>query len=219
MVFKIIFFSLLLLSCSVVQFGHQLNHSVDASWKNPKYSYFKPSKILILAILNDPNDRNVFEENLNKEFNQRGITSYSSHKKYNQHFVISLKSDNELKLFDEKLTTDGFDAIFVSTIKGVEKQPDYKKDYYKIYHDWYRFNRFYNHNPDAFIFPNYYNVYKYYNLESSLYIVNGKNDKTIVWAGVIKIIDPLKINEVIQHHSKTILKELENQQIIPKKST
>jgi hypothetical protein len=175
--------------------------------------------MLVLAIFMDVNDRNVFEENLNNEFKQRGIISYSSLKKYNQQFVISLKSADELKLFDEKLLIDGFDAIFVTSIKGIEKQPDYKKDYYKIYHDWYRFDNYFNNNQEAIIFPNYYREFKYYNLESSLYAVNRKSDKSIIWAGVIKIIDPLKINELIQHHSKTILKELEHQQIIPKKST
>lgn len=215
---KILFFSFLLWGCTVVPLANQYNHTIDASWKNPKYNYFKPSKILVLAICNFE-DRVIFEESFNYEFKQRGLISNSCYKKYHQLFSISLKSAKELELFDEKLLMDGYDAVFVVSIKGVEKQLDYKKDYYKIYHEWYRFDRYFNYNQDAIIFPYYYGDYKYYNLENSLYMVNRKKDKTIVWAGIIKIIDPLKINQTIHQYSKTVLKELEQQQIIPNKSS
>jgi len=216
---KFTFLSFLLISCSFLPIEYYQFNSVDSSWKNPKYINFKPSKILVLAICNEVINRKYFEDCFNTEFKERGITSYSCSRKYNNQFIISLKSEKELKSFDEKLMADGFDAIFVTSIKGVAKQINYKKDYYKIYHDWYRFNNYFIYNQDAIIFPNYYNDFKYYNLESSLYTVNCKSDKTLVWAGVIKIIDPLKLNETITHHSKSIIKELELHHIIPKKST
>jgi hypothetical protein len=216
---KITFISFLLIGCTVLPLEYHQFHLVDSSWKNPKYINFKPSKILVLAICNDIINRKSFEDCFNAEFKERGLTSYSCSKKYNNQFIISIKSVKELKRFDEKLMQDGFDAIFVTSIKGVEKQLDYKKDYYKIYHDWYRFNKYFNYNQDALIFPNYYNNFKYYNLESSLYIVNCKSDKTLVWAGVIKTINPLKLDETIYQHSKLIMKKLEHHQIIPKKLT
>ncbi|MDP3353759.1 MAG: hypothetical protein Q8S44_08470 [Flavobacteriaceae bacterium] len=216
---KIPFISFLLIGCSVLPLEYYQFISVDSSWKNPKYVHFKPSKILVLTICNDIINRKSIEDCFNSEFKERGLTSYSCSKKYNNQFLISKKSEKELKRFDEKLMEDGFDAIFVTSIKGVEKQLDYKKDYYKIYHEWYRFNNYFNYNQDAIIFPNYYSDFKYYNFESSLYTINCKSDKTFVWAGVIKIINPLKLNETMYQHSKSIIKELEHHQIIPKKST
>lgn len=191
---KIILIGFLMLSCTVIPLANQHADSVDASWKNPKFNHFKPSKMLVLAICNF-DDRVIFEESFNSGFNQRGILSNSCYKKYESLFSISLKSDQELAQFEEKLLKDGYDAIFVISIKGVEKQLDYKKDYYKIYDEWNRFDRYYKYNQDAIIFPNYYRDFKYYNLENSLYYINRKKDKTLVWAGVIKTINPLKINQ------------------------
>lgn len=210
--------SFLLISCSITPIVYHLNSSVEASWKNPKYLNFKPSKILVLSICNDLDNRAAFEDCFNTEFIARGILSISCNEKYNKQFIIDLKSENELKKFNEKLLKDGFDAVFVTSIKGVKKQLDYKADYYKIYHEWYRFNNYFIYNQDAIIFPNYYEDFKYYNLESSLYSVNANTDKTIVWAGVIKLIDPVQLYETINHHSKSIMKELEYHQIIPKKT-
>lgn len=216
---KITILSLLIISCTVLPVENNHSHAVDSSWKNPKYQNFKPSKILVIVICNENLNRAFFEESFNAEFKKRGLNSYSCTKKYNNQFNISIKSEKELNSFNEKLMEDGFDAIFVTSIKGIEKQLDYKKDYYKIYHDWYRFNNYFTYNQDVIIFENYYNDFKYYNLESSIFTVNCKLDKTLVWAGVIKLIEPFKLYETLNQHSKSILKELEHQQIIPKKST
>ncbi len=206
--------TLILISCvSSIKFKSQ---KVDSSWKNPKYHQFTPSKIFVIGLCSNETMRLSFEDCFSKQFKERGIESNSCKEQYKQLFINQLISDYALNKFNSKLNEEGYDAIFVMAINGTSKQLDYKKEYYGIYHNWYRFEQYAKHIQDYYLFPSYYSDYNIYNLECSMYKVNNDLNKSLIWAGVIKQIDPNNISTHFNDLSKIIIKELELNKLIKK---
>jgi hypothetical protein len=187
------------------------------SWRSDDYVYYKPKKILIVGITDNLTARKIFEQNLKNEFTERGINAVESFDVFKNTFLISKQSEVEIDQEVDKLVSEGYDAILISVVKGVDDKVAYSGDQLRTGYYWQRFGRYYYLYQDVYFEPGYYNNYKVYHIESSLYNIRIDNDKSLVWVASYNIVDPNNINSTVKEYVKSIIQALEQESLIPKK--
>ena len=70
-------------------------------------------------------------------------------------------------------------------------------------------------NQDIYNDRNYFEKYKVFHLEVSLFNLTYENKKTLVWLATYDIVDPKKIEKTTKQCIVKILKTLEKEAIIP----
>ena len=199
---------LLLASCSSTKM-------VD-SWKSNEYKNYQPKKVLIVGITENLTARKIFEEQLKTELANRGIEAIQSYDVFNPSFSNSKQTEEEIQKEVERVSKKGFDTVLISAVKGVIEKESYTGDSYRTAYYWRRFGRYYYLYQDVYFDPGYYNRYKVYHIESSLYNLKENNDKSLVWVASYNIVDPSSINTTVNDYVKAVMSSLENENIIPK---
>lgn len=188
------------------------------SWKNTDYTTYHPKKVLILGITDNLTARIRFEQQLKSELNKRGITAIESYDVFEPTFTNSKKSEEDIQKEVDRLSDQGFDAILISAVKGVDERISYSNNIYRTDYYWRRFGHYYYVYQDVYFDSGYYTKYKIYNIEASLYDLKQKEDKSLVWVGSYGIYDPQTIDNTVKDYVGAIIKSLENEGIIMKLS-
>lgn len=187
-----------------------------SSWKNSDTPDFKTDKILVVGMTQNLNARSLFEEKLRSQLFLRDINAIKSLEVFTPEFTHSRKTEEDIIESVKVLKQKGFDAILVTAVKGAE----IKKVRHKEYYDFnYRFNSYRNYyfmHQDIYYQPGYYEEYKVYHVESSLYSITSDAERTLVWTGSIDIIDPSKVHNTVIGFVDRIIKSLEKEQLIKK---
>lgn len=201
---------LVLVSCSS-------NRMVD-SWKNSNYNSYTPKKVLIIGLTDNLTARKIFEERLKKELTKWGVWTFESYNVFEPTFTNLKQTEDDIQNEVQKISRQGFDAILISAVKGVdEKVASYIGDNLNRDLYWRQFEPYYYVNQDVYFVEGYYNKYKIYRIETSLYNLKENNDKSLVWVANYDIVDPKKINSTVNKYVKAIIKSLEKEGIIIKK--
>lgn len=198
---------LMLVSCSSTQF-------ID-SWKNEEIIEFQPKKTLVIGLTQNLTARKIFEENLKKELMKKGLLAVESLSILESSFINSEKSEAEIDMMIEGLSEKGFDAIIVTALKGVDEKKNYYPDYYTTSYRWTRFGKYYYRYQDIYYNPGYYNEYKVFHVETSLYKLQPTEGKSLVWVGAFNIVNPQSITSTVNDYINRIIKKLEQDKIIP----
>ena len=186
-------------------------------WKNPDIEVFETSKILIVGITPNNSARKLFEKRLVSEYNSRDIEAVMSIDLFKKSFTTSEQSESDLLEIEEKLLNQGFDAVLITKIIGSED----REAYYKSFNDELKMNN--SFKDDIFesqhIYQNkeYYELYKVYNAETSLYCICSERTRDLIWKGYIDIIDPKSVKKTTDDYVKQIMFVLEDLQLINKK--
>ncbi|MEM5565470.1 hypothetical protein WNY78_10160 [Psychroserpens sp. AS72] len=196
----------LLVSCSTTR--------VADSWVNNDYKNYQPKKILIIGLTDNLSGRTLFEEQLKKELSNRGIEAVESYKVFKPTFTSSKQTEKEINEEIKRLSKDGFDAVLISAVKGVDEKVSYSGDDFRPYYYWRRFGRYYYLTQDVYYVKGYYNSYKIYHIEATLYNLKEDNDKSLVWVASYDIVDPQQINKTVDNYVTAIIKSLEKHQIV-----
>ncbi len=184
-----------------------------SSWKNPDTPIFKTDKMLVVGIAQNINARSLFEEKLRSQFFLRDINAVKSLEIFEPNFTLSQKSEKDIKEEVKMIKDQGFDAVLVTAVKGVENKKVSEKEYRDVN---YRFKDYYFMHQDIYYQPGYYEEYKVYHVESSLYSITSDAERTLVWTGSIDIIDPSKVHNTVIDFVDRIIKSLEKEQLIKK---
>jgi len=187
------------------------------SWKNPETPVFKPQKLLVVGVTQNLTSRKIFEENLKKEFLKRNINAVESSVVFESTFTDSKKSEEEIDKMVSELSEKGFDAVIITVVKGVEERSSYDPGYYAIGYHWRRFGPYYYRFQDIYYNPGYYNEYKVYDVETSIYNLKKDENKSLVWVGAFQIVNPKTITNTVQEYVEAIINQLENRGIIPQR--
>lgn len=200
--------SLLVVGCSSIKM-------VD-TWVSKEYTNYKPNKVLIIGITDNLTARKIFEEQLKIELNKRGINAIESYDVFAPTFTSLKQEEDNIQNEIEKLYNDGFDAVLISAVKGVDEKITYSGDtFYRDYY-WRRFGRYYFLYQDIYWDEGYYNKYKVYHIEASLYNLKEDNDKSLVWVASYDVVNPNKITSIVKDYVLAIIKSLEKEHIILK---
>lgn len=199
---------LILTACSSTRF-------VD-SWKNKEIVAFSPQKLLVIGMTENLTARKIFEEKLKEQFINRGINAYESSVAIDQSFTTSKRSEVEIEAMKEKLLQEGFDAVIITAIVGVDDKTIRRSGYYTFgYSWWYRFGPYFYRFQDIYYTPDYYENYKVFHIETSIYNIKGDEDKSLVWVGTFNIVDPVNITSTVDDYVARIIAQLEREQLIP----
>lgn len=186
------------------------------SWKSLEYNNYKPKKVLIVGITENLTARKKFESELKAELKNRGVNAVESYDVFTPTFTSLKQTEEDIQKEVEKIHNNGFDAILISAVKGVNEKTTYTGDRFITDYYWRRFGRYYYLYQDVYFDRGYYNNYKIYNVEASLYNLKENNDKSLVWVASYNIVDPSSINTTVNDYVKAIIKSLENEGIINK---
>jgi len=186
------------------------------SWKNPDVQNFNPKKLVIVGMTQNLNGRTLFEQKLKDEFSLRGIHAIKSTEIFKSDFTHSKKTEDDIKEVVKTLTLKGVDAVLVTAVKGIDNKTIAHQGYYDVDYRYHRFRNYYFIYQDIYYHPNYYDDYKVYHVESSLYTLDSDAERTLVWTGYIDLIDPSQINKTVNNFVKEVIKNLEKEQLIKK---
>ncbi|SFC45228.1 hypothetical protein SAMN04487891_11199 [Flagellimonas taeanensis] len=205
---KIISFSvfLLLMSCSSTRF-------VD-SWKNKEITSFNPKKLLVVGMTDNLTARRIFEEEMRLAFIQRGINAFESNGIINEDFTETEKTMEEIEGMTQKLLVEGFDAVVITAVKGVDDRINYRSDYYDVTYRWYRFGRYWYAYQDVYHTPGYYSNYKVYHVETAVYNLTAEENRSLVWVGSFDIFDPQNITSTVDDYVARITEQMEHEGLI-----
>lgn len=183
-------------------------------WKNPDIDTLYVSKVLIVGMTPNLEARKEFELQLKKEYESRGIEAVMSLELFDPNFTTDKKTPQELKVIEDILVANFFDAILFTKINGSETKTDYLITYEdKEYLD-VKFKEDYYKNQEIYYNPQYYNQYKVYHAETSLYCICPTKDRELVWKGYIDIVDPTSIKETVNDYVNLLILVLEEQQLL-----
>lgn len=187
-------------------------------WKNPEVDSLSLSKVLVIGMTPNLEARDKFEKLLEQELESRGIDAIPSLDIFESKFRMEGKTEKELKFIEDVLTANYYDAVIYTKVVGVEDRRVFSEKYKeKKYLDVKFKDEYYNHR-DILENPNYYDSYKVYNAETSLYCICPTKDRELIWKGYIDIVDPKSIEETVNDYVNLLVLALEEQQLINKKS-
>lgn len=200
----------------VILFSGCSTARMNDSWVNKDYSDYQPKKVLIVGLTDNLTARKIFEEELKSELNIRGLDAIESYDVFKPTFTNLKQTEEEIQAEVEKISEQGYDAILISTVKGVDEKTSYSGDRFMRDYYWRRFGRYYYLVQDIHLVEGYYNKYKIYHIEASLYNLEEDNDKSLVWVASYDLVDPRQIDTTVSNYVAAIIRSLENEQIIPK---
>jgi len=184
------------------------------SWKNREITSFQPEKLLVIGMTENLTARKIFEEELKEQFLKHGIDTHESSVAIYQSFTASKRSEVEIEAMKENLLQEGFDAVVITAIVGVDNKREYSSGYYTFGYNWYRFGRYYYRFQNVYYTPDYHSDYKVYHIETSIYNIKEDEDKSLVWVGTFDIIDPVNISSTVDDYVARIIAQLEREQLI-----
>ena len=199
-------FVLLLTGCSSTR--------INDSWVNKDYVDYQPKKVLIVGLTDNVIARRLFEEQLKTELSKRGVDAIESYTVFKPTFTSLKQTEEDIQKEVERISKDDFDAILISAVKGIDEKTSYSGDSYMRNYYWRRFGPYYYLFQDVYLVEGYYNKYKIYHVEASLYNLKENNDKSLVWVTSYDIVDPKKINTTVSNYVKAIINSLENKDLI-----
>ncbi|WP_299134187.1 hypothetical protein [uncultured Tenacibaculum sp.] len=207
--FLLLLIAISLNSCNTTELVEQ--------WKNPEIDNLSISKVLIVGLTPNIKTRRKFENQLKKELESRGIEAVISLDAFEPSFRIEKKSKEELKVIENILTTNYFDAVLLSKVKGVENRVIYSKNYISKESLDIKFKEDYYNHQEIIENPKYYEKYKIYNAETSLYCICPTKDRELIWKGSIDIIDPKSVDKTVDDYINLLMIALEEQNLLRKK--
>lgn len=208
-VLKILFVVLMLVNCSSTK--------LTEHWRNPDYdTTFHPKNILVIGVTADLEARKAFEFQLKNELNARQVNALQSTVVFEKSFQDSQQTEPEIEAQVNKLIKSGYDSILVSAVKGVDYNNSYSGGSSRLDYRLRKFIGYYLAYQEAYFNQEYYNSYKVFHIEASLYNLKKDSDKSLVWSGTYDIVDPKNVQESIDDYVKAVIKSLEKEKLISK---
>ncbi len=204
---KVLFLiTILLMGCS--------STSLIENWKDPDTVLFNANKVLLVGMTQNEEARSAFEEQLQKEFENRDVEAWKSVDVFDVSFTDSKKSEAELDMVEQSLLDKGFDAILFTKITGSENRENFLKSMSRWEDGQVRFNDDYLEHQGIYFDNTYYENFKVYFAETTLYCICEGKERAMIWRGIIEIMDPSNVNKAIKDYVKLVVTALEEQDLI-----
>lgn len=186
------------------------------SWKNREYANYQPKKVLIVGITGHLTARKIFEQRLKDKLFNEGIDAVESSVVFEEGFIDSKQTEEQIDLEVERLVNDGYDSILVSAVKGIDNEISYSGNKFLTGYYWHHFGRYYYLYQNVYF--EHYNNYKVYHIEASLYNIKTNNGKSLIWVASYNVVDPIDINSTVNDYVKAIVKSLKKESLISKEN-
>ena len=184
------------------------------SWKNPEIVIFDASKVLVVGMTTNLKGQEDFETKMKRQFTKRGVEAMRSIDLFDVGFTDSERSEEELDDVEQSLLDKDFDAILFTKILGSEDKQTFRKNMADLDSYYGTFKEDYISHQDIYYDENYYDEYKVYHTETSLYCICVGKERQLIWRGIIDITDPSNIKNTVDDYVKLVVFALEEQDLI-----
>ncbi|WP_026812453.1 hypothetical protein [Arenibacter certesii] len=184
------------------------------SYKNPDIVLFDAYKVLIVGMTDDSDVRQDFETRLKKEFDKRGVEAMRSIDLFDVAFTNTQKTEKELDELEEQLLDKDFDAILFTKVAGSESKQTFRKTMSELNRFYGGFKDDYLGSQNIYYDQDYYNQFKVYHAETSLYCICVDKDRSLIWRGALDIKDPKKISKTMNDYITLLVKAMEKEELI-----
>ena len=184
------------------------------SWKNPEIVIFDASKVLVVGMTSNLKGQEDFETKMKRQFTKRGVEAMRSIDLFDVGFTDSERSEEELDEVEQSLLDKDFDAILFTKILGSEDKQTFRKSMADLDSYYGTFKEDYISHQDIYYDENYYDEYKVYRAETSLYCICVGKERQLIWRGIIDITDPSNIKNTVDDYIKLVVFALEEQDLI-----
>ncbi|WP_340202028.1 hypothetical protein [Ascidiimonas sp. W6] len=188
------------------------------TWLNDEYINYSPKKVLVVGVTNNLIARKLFEEQLSRELQVRGIKAAESYHVLPADFSTGKQTEKAIQKQLDKFTSQDFDAVLVSAVKGIENRRYYTQPYTTSGIYFRRFRRYYFQYQNIYYTPGYYDRYKVYHLETALFDITKDNERSLIWVGSYDLVDPKNISNTVSDYTRRIINSMEKERIIPIKN-
>ena len=211
--------SILLIALAALAACSKTATSFSQSYRNPGYEETVFKNVLVIAIAQDQNSRQAFEDALASAVANEGGTAQVS---------IDVLPHEEQLTEDQlhaAIDAGGFDGVLLSRLMSVDKDSEYtppkkynnpRTRYYAASPGWgYGYGGFYGFYGTTFAEvhePGYFETSTTLTLETNLYSV-ATNE--LVWTGRSETIDPESIEDARASVTEAVAKKLKAERLIP----
>ncbi len=202
----ILFASFLLFACSTSKLIEQWNSTDNLS--------FEANKVLVIGMTEREDSRRIFEKRLVSELENNGVIAVKSIDFFEQSFIASKKSEEELNNIENQLLKAGFDAILLSKVISSENKLTLIQAFKNMNRSFYNFKEDYYQNQEIFFTEDYYEKSKIFHTETSLYCICPEKERELLWRGSIDLINPIKTEKAVRDYVKLLIKELKRQDLL-----
>tara|TARA_R110002012_G_scaffold263456_1_gene446255 strand:- start:92071 stop:92706 length:636 start_codon:yes stop_codon:yes gene_type:complete len=208
--------NLILILFLVVLSGCASTKMID-TYKNPDHVVFTAYKVLLVGITPNEETRVAFETKLKNEFEKRNIEVMRSVDLFDVEFTVTAKTMDELDAVEQQLIEKDFDAVLITKVTGTENKQTFKQSMA----DWasYKgtFRDDYMQSQNVYYDTDYFDAFKVYHTETSLYCICEGKDRFLVWRGSIDITDPKNVEQSMNDYVKLVVNSMESQDVIFRK--
>jgi hypothetical protein len=187
------------------------------SYKNPENVVFTAYKVLLVGMTPNEESQIAFENRLKEEFDKRNIDAMRSIDLFDVNFTASSKTEEELKAVERQLLAKDFDAVLFAKVLGSENKQTLRKNI----SDWGnytgKFRDDYLQHQGIYNETGYYDQFKVYHTETTLYCICEGKEQSMVWRGSIDLTDPKDLGKSIDEYVKLVVNAMEEQDIIFRK--
>ncbi len=203
----------LYLCTSFIMLGCSSSQLVE-NWKNPTINTFEAQKVFVIGITANLEHRRVFEQRLTSTLKKSDINAVKSLDFFDKFYTTSPKTENELMTLESELIEEGFDAILLSKVVGIEDKVTVVKAYRNADRAFQNFKEDYYENQEIFQKEDYYEAYQVFHAESSLYCICPEKEKELIWKGSIDITEPENIKKAVNDYIKILVWTLKEQRLL-----
>lgn len=184
------------------------------NWKNPDIKTFEAQKVLVIGITPEESTRKVFEKKLVAELKKNGVNAVKSMDYFENSFTSSPKTEKEMLALESELLENGFDAILLSKVLGVEDKITVVKAYRNLDKTFKSFKEDYYENQEIYYDEDYYEEYQVFHAESSLYCICPDKARELIWKGSIDVTEPENIKKAVGDYVKVLVWALKGQELL-----
>lgn len=201
--FSIVFVSILLGSCASTK--------VISSWSLETVPSGTMKKVLVLAVMNNRQNKEVIERTMADELNKVGIIANTATNEFSPKGFSGLTEEQ----ITEKLRGSDYSSVMIISLQDKETEDNYTPGSYYSTPRIVGYSRYYRRYLvvyDQMYTPGYYTVSTNYILEADIYTVNDGDE--LIYSAQTKSYDPNSVSSLAQSFSKSIIKELQEKSII-----
>lgn len=202
----LILIGLLLTACSSTR--------LVSTYKNPDTVIFDAYKVLVVGMTPDQEARKEFETDMKREFTEEGVEAVRSIDLFDVKFTDGARSEEELNLVEEQLLDKDFDAILFTRVLGSENRQAFRVYMANRGNANNRFRDDYLSSQRIYYDADYYERYRVYYAETTLYCICVGKERDLIWRGTLEVKDPGDRHKAIHRYIRTIVRAMESQEVI-----
>lgn len=195
-------------------YGCAASTEVTGSWRSPEATTKTYNNVVVAAMTDNVQARQVIEEQMQNQLAQRGINATKSIELFPP---SANRQGGDPDVMLQRMQGEGYDGIVTAAVVDQETETRYVPGNYgyapATRFGWYNsFRGYYGHMSPMVYQPGYYTEDKVYFLEANLYDAQSEN---LVWSAQSRSYDPGTVTSFADEFAEVTVKQMARDNIIP----